>query len=145
MKVVANNGLTALILINHGKEAGGGVSGQPENPPGYATDVHTKPGTHRGLHTLYVYLLPSSTLNLSYIRLAIGSFFNLPCLVLLELEGARASTGLCVDEGSRENNTIQTDLPDGGTNLRPAPGVFMRSMFGVPGVLNRRIVFNTID
>ena len=45
------------------------------------------------------------------------------------LEGSRASTALCVDVGSRENNIIQIDLPDGSTNL--CPGMFMWAMFGV--------------
>ena len=35
--VGASNGVTPLIKKNHGR--GGGGSGQPENPPGYATDI----------------------------------------------------------------------------------------------------------
>ena len=45
------------------------------------------------------------------------------------LEWSRASTALCVDVGSTENNIIQIDLPDGSTNL--CPGMFMWAMFGV--------------
>ena len=37
VKVGACNDVNPLIKQNHGRE-GGGVSGQPENPPGYATD-----------------------------------------------------------------------------------------------------------
>ena len=47
------------------------------------------------------------------------------------VEGSHVSTGLCVDVGSRANNIIQIDLPDGSTNVRPAPGMFMWAMFGV--------------
>ena len=47
------------------------------------------------------------------------------------LEGSRASMGLCVDVGSRENNVILIDMPDGSTNLHPAPGMFMWAMFGI--------------
>ena len=37
VRVGASNGVTPLIKKNHGR--GGGVSGQPENPPGYATAI----------------------------------------------------------------------------------------------------------
>ena len=40
VKVGASNGVTPLIKKNYGR---GGVSGQPENPPGYATGILPKP------------------------------------------------------------------------------------------------------
>ena len=55
--------------------------------------------------------------NALFIRSLVFGLPHITCSIFIILEGSRASMGLCVDVGSRENNIIQIDLPDGSTNL----------------------------